>query len=79
MAKSNFSLSIHDDKENDWLAKELRKENFHGCRGHDGEHKQSSADNHGWATRTAKMEGYNACRTHDGQHATQESGSKDVS
>lgn len=47
MAKSNFSLSIHDDKENDWLAKELRKENFHGCRGHDGEHKQSSADNHG--------------------------------
>lgn len=63
------AIIMKDDKQNDWLAQEMREENFHGCREHKGIHAEQRAGNRGWAARIAKREGYRDCERHNGQHS----------
>ena len=45
MKKDGLDIGICDDVRNDWLAKELREENYHGCMDHGGAHAEGRANN----------------------------------
>ena len=60
---------IHDDVENDWLARELREEDYHGCMSHKGAH-PNSREGTGWAAFAARQEGYEGCEPHESSHYT---------
>lgn len=64
-----FDKLMRDDLENDWLAREMREENFHGCAAHGGSHMEKKLPRKGWDVRQAVRENYEACRPHQGQHA----------
>ena len=64
-----FDTRMRDDLENDWLAREMREENFHGCAAHDGAHKVNKQSRKGWDAKQALRENYQACQPHAGQHA----------
>ena len=68
MKKDGLDIGICDDVRNDWLAKELREENYHGCMDHGGAHAESRANNRGWAAKNAAREGYRECAGHEKRH-----------
>ena len=68
MRKDGLDSTIRDDTRNDWLAKELRNENYHGCMDHGGAHAENRANNRGWAAKNAMREGYRECAAHEKQH-----------
>ena len=71
MKNDGVDSSICDDIRNDWLARELREENYHGCMDHDGAHAEGRANDRGWAARSAMREGYRECAPHEKQHFAQ--------
>lgn len=64
--------SMNDDRQNDWLAQEMREENFHGCAEHGGMHQQSRTPNRGWDALQIIRENYEACQPHNGEHAAKQ-------
>ena len=68
MKKDGLDIGICDDVRNDWLARELREENYHGCMDHGGAHAEGRANNRGWAAKSAMREGYRECASHEKQH-----------
>jgi len=68
LKKDGLDIGICDDVRNDWLAKELREENYHGCMDHGGAHAEGRANNRGWATKNAAREGYRECAGHEKRH-----------
>lgn len=64
--------SMNDDRQNDWLAQEMREENFHGCAEHGGLHQQSRTPSRGWDALQIIRENYEACQPHNGEHAAKQ-------
>lgn len=60
--------TMNDDRQNDWLAQEMREENFHGCAEHGGAHQKSRMPNRGWDAMQIIRENYEACQPHRGEH-----------
>lgn len=79
MRKDGLESSIRDDTRNDWLAKELREENYHGCMDHGGAHVAGRANNRGWAAKSAMREGYRECSPHEKRHFSTETGENNAS
>ena len=44
------------EEQNDWLAKELRRENFHGCAEHQGNHVTTHIDEYTTRNQTSKVD-----------------------